>query len=374
MTNRPNASSGLLRAFIDELVALTGAEELSTKKEVPFNDQSRMRRLDALVRLGLPIGGEVDVAIEILGHAYPRDILQVVHQLQRYKEVASNGPRPVELAVVAEHISPGARQELKDAGINYFDATRAMHFHHRTYMAVREVLGAEHKPRRPVRLFSGAREQVVHALLEHWRRTGSGEFISGGDLSIQAQTSTYTVSSTMQELEREGWVDTTGAGPGLRRRVVQPEALLDAWADDWVNRKERRSRWHVLARSSPVDTVLSKLESYEGWALTGAAAANAIVPHVTSVDRVQVIVPPGQAEAWAEQLQFKHAEKGSNVVFIEREGASLMFLDHHPERPGSRFASRFIQYLDLLGGYGRDKELAEEFRRRALQMKSRAST
>jgi hypothetical protein len=82
-------------------------------------------------------------------------------------------------------------------------------------------------------------------------------------------------------------------------------------------------------------------------------------------------VPPGQAETWAEQLQLKRAERGSNVVLVEREGASLLFLDEHPERPGSRFASRFIQYLDMLDGYGRDKELAEEFRRRALRMESR---
>jgi len=353
-------------------VAFTGAEELFLKEEVPLGDQSRRSRLDALVRLQLPIGGQVDVAIEVLGQAYPRDILQAVHQLRTYREVASGGPQPVELAVVAEHISPGARQDLKDAGINYFDASGSMYFRHRTYMVVREMAGAQHKPRRPVRLFSGAREKVVHALLEQWRRTKSGELPTGAGLSIEAEASTYTVSTTMQELEREGWVQTIGAGPHLRRRLIKPEGLLDAWADDWISRKEKRSRWHVLARSNPVDTVLYKLQDYDGWALTGAAAANAVVPHLTSVDRVQVIVPPGQAEAWADQLQFKHAEKGANVVFIEREGAPLMFLDSHPERPGSRFASRFIQYLDLLGGYGRDKELAEEFRQRALHMEAKA--
>lgn len=353
-------------------MTFTGAEELFLKEEVPFGDQSRRPRLDALVRLRLPIGGEVDVAIEVLGQAYPRDILQAVHQLRTYRDAESGGAQPVELAVVAEHISPGARQDLKDAGINYFDASGSMYFRHRTYMVVREIVGAQHKPRRPVRLFSGAREKVVHALLEQWRRTKSGELPTGAGLSIDAEASTYTVSTTMQELEREGWVETIGAGPRLRRRLVKPEGLLDAWADDWVSRKEKRSRWHVLARSNTVDTVLSKLQDYDGWALTGAAAANAVVPHLTSVDRVQVIVPPGQAETWADQLQFKHAEKGANVVFIEREGASLMFLDGHPERPGSRFASRFIQYLDLLGGYGRDKDLAEEFRQRALHMEAKA--
>lgn len=350
---------------------LTGADELSLREEVPFGEAPRAARLDALLRLRLPILGEVDVAIEVLAQAYPRDILQVMHQLRKYKEFATAGPRPTELAVVAEHISPGARQELKDAGINYFDATGSMYFRHRTYLVVRELIGAPHKPRRPVRLFSGAREKVVHALLEQWRRTQSGDVLSGANLSIEAQASTYTVSTTMQELEREGWVETTGAGPYLRRRLVKPERLLDAWADDWVTRKEKRSRWHVLARPNPVDTVLDKLQHLDGWALTGAAAANAVVPHLTSVDRVQVIVPPDHAEAWADQMQFKNAEKGANVVFIEREGASIMFLDSHPERPGSRFASRFIQYLDLLGGYGRDSELAEQFRRHALHMKAK---
>jgi hypothetical protein len=93
-----------------------------------------------------------------------------------------------------------------------------------------------------------------------------------------------------------------------------------------------------------------------------------MVPHLTSVDRVQVIVPPRQAEAWGQELKLKQVDKGANVVLIEREGASLMFLDEHPERPGSCVASRFIQYLDLLDNYGRNKELAGEFRRRALKI------
>lgn len=365
MIEMPNVvTSPMLQAFIDELVSMMNAEEVFVREEVPFGKQGR--HLDALARLKLPIGGEVDLAIEILGTAYPRDIALVIQQLQRYK--ADHQDRPVELAVVAELLSPGARQELKEAGINFYDGTLSLYFRHRTYLLVREILGAEHRPRRPVRLFSGAREKVVHALLEHWRKTEGREFISGGALSIESQTSTYTVSSTMQELEREGWVDATGSGPGLRRRLAKPGALLDAWAEEWTSRKEARSRWHVYASSNLVDTVLSKLQGYDGWALTGAAAANAVVPHLTSVDRVQIIVPPAQAEQLAGQLKLKRAELGSNVIFIEREGASMMYLDEHPERPGSRFASRFIQYLDLLDGHGRDKELAEEFRRRALGM------
>ena len=75
---------------------------------------------------------------------------------------------------------------------------------------------------------------------------------------------------------------------------------------------------------------------------------------------------------WAEQAGLKPADKGFNVVLVEREGASLLFTQTHPEMAGARFASRFIQYLDLLDGYGRNKELAVEFRCDALGMRARA--
>jgi len=96
------------------------------------------------------------------------------------------------------------------------------------------------------------------------------------------------------------------------------------------------------------EAVLRRFESRDGWALTGAAAANAVVLHLTNVDRAQVIVPPGQAETWGRELSSSGWTRAT-IIFIEREGASLMFLDEHPERQGSRFASRFIQYLDNYG-------------------------
>lgn len=126
--------------------------------------------------------------------------------------------------------------------------------------------------------------------------TDRGEaFISGAELAEQAGTSTYTVSLTMQELEREGWVEATGKGPSQRRRVSDEAGILDAWAAEWVSRRDRVTRWFTyVPNSNPTDVLLSRLASREGWALTGAAAANAVVPHLTSVDRVHVIVPLGR--------------------------------------------------------------------------------
>jgi hypothetical protein len=114
--------------------------------------------------------------------------------------------------------------------------------------------------------------------------------------------------------------------------------------------------------------MIERLAGRHDWAITGAAAANTVLPYLTRVDRVEIMVPPGMSQVWANDLKLSQAEKGSNVILIERKGASLMFLDEHPERKDSRFASPFIQYLDLLDNYGRNKELANEYRRRVLDL------
>jgi hypothetical protein len=359
----------LLDRFVAELEAATSMKLLRQELEVPIPGDAGSTRLDARLRLGLPTEGEVELAVEVLRAGYPRDIRLAVLRLRDYQAARPDGTAPLESCVLADYLSPGSRKELARVGINYFDATGSMHFKHRTYLVLKDIEASKRPPRRALKLFSGAREQVIHALLEHWRRTTGKEYISGTELAAKAQTSAYSVSLTMQELEREDWVETMGRGPSQRRRVRNPAGILDAWAADWTSRRERVTRWYTYApRGNPTDMLLSRLAGRQDWALTGAAAANAVVPHLTSIDRVQVIIPPGQAEAWGEELSLKQVDKGANVVFIERSGASLMFLDEHPERPGSRFASRFIQYLDLLDSYGRNKELAAEFRRRALKI------
>lgn len=365
----PDHTTELLHQFVVDLRDATSMSLKQQETEVPFAAEDSKARLDARLRMTLPIGDDVELAVEVMRAGYPRDVRLAVHRLHAYQAARPDGTVPVELCVLADYLSPGSRKELRQAGINYYDGTGSMHFKHRTYLVVKEREARTRPSRRPVKLFSGAREQVVHALLEHWRQTEGHEYISGAELAERAQTSTYTVSLTMQEFEREDWVETTGKGPSQRRRVSNAAGMLDAWAAVWTSRREPVTRWYTYApQSNPTDVLLSRLANRQGWALTGAAAANAVVPHLTSVDRVQVIVPPGRAEAWGEELKLKQVDKGSNVVLIEREGASLMFLGEHPERPGSRFASRFIQYLDLLDNYGRNKELAGEFRRKALKI------
>jgi hypothetical protein len=367
-----NLEGHLLQEFVAALLHATKAEVLDKQLEVPFDSEEGRRRLDARFGVRMPTGEDLVVAVEVLRDVYPRDVRMTVHQLWAY-ENALESNRDTLLFIVADHLSPGAKKALRDAGINYYDSSGTMYFQHRTWLIDVERSPKERPTRRPSSVFTGAREQVVHALLHHWWTSKGKDFISGAELAAEAATSTYTVSLTMQELERHDWVESSGKGPTQRRRLRDAAGLLDAWGLAWQQRREVVTRWYAYAPGAGgiVDFLLWRLAKRQDWALTGAAAANAVLPYLTHVDRAEVIVPPGTGEQWAKDLKLSQAEKGPNVIFIERKGASLMFLDEHPERPDSRFASRFIQYLDLLNNYGRNKELAEEYRQEVLKIEPR---
>lgn len=362
----------LLHDFTRTLRSTTGFHAGHETFEVPFGDRRQNAQLDALLETTTPDGRTCVLAIEMKRIAYPRDVRMAISHLMAYRTTAPHDTQ-VELCLVAETISPGSRDALRKAGINYYDQSGTLYFRHQTWL-----VDIERAPLRPARkkeiaLFSGAREQVIHALLHHWYSKHDEGYLSGSELALLAQTSTYTVSSTMQALEQLDFVESKGAGPSQRRRLRDPAALLDAWAEEWSRRREVKTRWYTYAHKGNItDQVIDGFVEHaqQEWALTGAAAANAIVPRLTNVDRVEVIIQPGEAEQLASAMGLSQAEKGANVVMIERTGASFLFLHEHPERTRSHFASRFIQYLDLLNGYGRNKELADEFRKLALKIGS----
>ncbi|CAB5714616.1 Uncharacterized protein conserved in bacteria (DUF2186) [Delftia tsuruhatensis] len=375
----PKVSDARVQLFLNALDEVAGLSVVDCKEEEPFEAEGQRLRLDFLVHAHL--GSEkkaTALGIEALDSAYPRDA-QVLTQrfAARAKYLAGTDEVPI---VVANHLSSATQKLLREGHVNFYEVSSGTLYyrHGQRHIDIQRESREPAEQRKIRSVFSGAREQVVHALLEHWRREGDEAWVSGAELADMAATSPFTVSTTLQELERQAWVDATGAGPNLRRRLSRPELLLDAWAQVWKQRlpKETSTRWYAYVRTPEgiVDDMLERLGGLDGWLMTGAGAANAVVPHLTAVDRVTLIVPPGGvSKQWAADLKLEPAEKGSNVTFIERTGASLMFGDTHPERPGSRFASPFVVYLDLLNGVGRNKELAAEFRRRALKLGEMAS-
>jgi hypothetical protein len=357
----------LVDQFVKAFEDATGASILPERRvEVPYERAGGNHRLDLLLRVEAP-QGSIYLAVELIGEGYPRDVRHAVWALDEYR-LAAEHDAPVLPMVLAEHLSKGARESLRERNVAYFDSSGSLYLKHGQWLINIERAAKSTSPRRAASVFTDAREQVVHALLH-----SKQEWLTGLELAQRAETSAYTVSLTMQELERLEWVESQGSGRRLRRRLAQPGKLLDAWAEAWQARKESRTRWYTYFQN-PRNSLLaltSRLDRAElpgwGWAFTGTAAANVLSPLLTNVDTVEVIVPPGRSDAYAKAMDLKSVESGSNVSLVERRGASTLFRRLHPEFP-SWFASPFIQYLDLQDGRGRNKELAAHLRDTVLEI------
>lgn len=320
------------------------------------------RYLDLYLRL-IVDGQAVDFAIELVGKAYPRDIAQAITRVKSFN------PRkdiPVIPLIAAEELSPGAQELLRDEDVAYFDRRGTLHVRWRHWIIdIRQTVAkAAYRPRQhAMNLFTEARAGVVHALLLSRR-----EWMQATELAQLAHTTGFTCSKVLQELELMEWCESEGTGPARRRRLVRPNALLDAWSRAWPPKKEKRSHWYCFAPPTPgglhqrLAASLNKYSPSFPWAFTGAVPANAYAPLLTAVSDAEIIVPPGQAERFAEELGLEPADKGFNVTLIERDASSLLFRVRDQAALWS--ASPFIFYLDLLNGRGRNKELADNVRSR----------
>lgn len=332
--------------------------------EPVFDIPYRGGQLDCLLHIVLP-SGRKRLAIELLRQAYPRDIRDAAWQLASFLK-DNDSAKDIILMVAAEHLSDGAKDDLRHHGLAYFDASGTFYLRHKECLIDIQRTSKPASRRGAMQLFTGAREQVVLTLLVE-----RNIFRSGLELAKLSKTSTYTVSTVLAELERREWIESEGSGRMLRRRLSSPSELLDAWAEVWTQRKDTKTKWYYYL-SNPtkmLDQLAQKIDAsrLEGGVFTGAAAANRIAPHLTRTDTIDIVIPPGKAEHYAAALQMKPIDKGANVTLIERTGASTLF----PSQENSakpRLANPFILYLDLLNGRGRNKELADQLRLQELEI------
>jgi len=303
---------------------------------------------------------EVEIVVRRLRHAYPRDIREAVWQLE---SVLAGGaaPRARIPMVVADTLSPGAKAMLRERGIGYFEPDGCLYFRWRTWLVNIERPKRVPSRTRAMPLFTGSRENVVHALL-----MSRGSWITGQELASLAQTSSYTCSVVLQELEKREWCEASGAGRTLRRRLVEPALLLDAWAEQWALRKPPSTHWYAFSQQPhALMEQLARRLAHAGltspWAFSGAAAANRHAPLLTHVEAVDIVIARGQSHSIANALALEPADQGFNVTLVERDGASMLFRETFMQDQ-SYLSSLFVLYLDLKNGRGRNKELAQKLR------------
>ena len=293
---------------------------------------------------------------------FPRDIRQMIWRLQAASHGKSTEKREMSLPLlVAESISPGAKELLKNERIGYYDSGGSLYL-----PAPGAYLYIDKPPSKTLTksvrtLFTGRRAQVLHALLvEHQNWFGTTE------LAQQAMVSSATASQVLTELERFDWLDVRGQGPSKERYLREPTALLDAWAKQLTTiHSPSLHRYYVP--NTKIDMLAVRIGQVFDthnveYAISHEAAAQRYTPFLSNVSQVRVRVLIGaNVNAAISDLDTRTVNEGANLGVIEvKSSGELLFRERVD---GLWLASPIQIYLDLLRGEGRSKEMAEHFRK-----------
>ena len=316
------------------------------------------------VKCNLRVAGKIiTLLIEVMKVLYPRDVRQRLWLIKDFSRRQANVPEGRESVpvLVAESISPGAREILKSERVGYYDSGGSL------YVPAEGVhLYVDRPLPRPLSrsirsLFSGRRARVLHALLVH-----HDEWYQVKELAHRARVSPATASQVLSELERYEWVVSRGMGPNKERHLVEPAALLDAWVKQHAASPAPPMR-RFFVPSVRAEGLFEKIAHVfaahdADYAITHEAAAQRYAPFLSAVSRVRCRLLAGQiAEQALHKLDARVVREGMNLAVIEVK--SLDELLFRNQLDGVWLASPVQVYLDLAHGEGRTKELADHLRR-----------
>ncbi|WP_045764464.1 hypothetical protein [Xanthomonas albilineans] len=349
----------LITRFMDTLRELPEVEANLDHWE-PIGKHSD-RGYDAQVELRIA-GKSFVLLLEAKKTVFPRDVRQVIWQLRAASHGRPSGQGEESLPLlIAESISPGAKELLKNERVGYYDSGGSLYL-----SAPGAYLYIDRPPPKALTksvrtLFTGRRAQVLHALLvQHQNWFGVTE------LAQQAMVSPATASQVLTELERFDWLEARGQGPSKERHLREPAALLDAWAKQLATIHSPALRRYYVP-GSRADTLMARIGQVfdvhdAQYAVSHEAAAQRYAPFLSNVSQVRVRVLIGaNADAAIADLDARVVNDGANLGVIEAKSpGELLFRE---QMDGLWLASPIQIYLDLLRGEGRSKEMAEHFRK-----------
>ncbi len=340
-----------------ELVKLQGpfeAETLRILRETPgltviAEPRGADRRVDAILHFA---GGRTRVAVEIKQRANAATAWQLVHEA----DARPDSP----FLLVADETTTEARKILEDHGIALIDGLGNAHIELPGLLFHLEGRRGQQRSR-PTRL-TGKAGLVAQALLLDPERTWQVQ-----DLAKEARISLGLAHRVLARLGEEGIVAAEGTGRNRVRRVINPTALLDLWAEENVERPTR-TLGYILAQTP--QQLIKELGGNLGrsgidYALTGPAAASLVAPFVTAVPVVDVWVTATAArEGLYEAVRADPVNDGQNVVFLQGKDDTPLAFREKAKRLW--VANRFRLYADLRRDPRRGREQAENLRREVI--------
>lgn len=273
--------------------------------------------------------------------------------------------RPKPELIMAPTLSLGAREALEAARIGWLDETGAANMHFGTVIVVRDSAPSIRRATQGVR-WTKATLGVAEALLGRVTPTVD-EVVRATGVSASTAALALKLLTEQELLSAEA---TRGRGAG--RRLCDPKALLDAYAEQAVRLAPTlEARAGVLWRDEVAGMVaLGAKWDRAGisWAATGALSAAVLAPYGTQVSPLVVYVnaaTPALLRSAVEKAGLKTMTGGRLLVrpFPGPVTATLA----STIAPGLNSVPWPRVYADLLGDRGvRSEEIAEALSDRML--------
>lgn len=355
----------IIETLVDDLAAavreITGAPPQVAHEP---NPAQMGYRPDAVIDLEHE-GSSYRLVVEAKRSLFPRDAREAIWQLRNYLAHFDVGGQSVVPVLMAESISPGARQLLRDERVGYFDASGNL-FIPASGLYVRVDRPASRKQARSLNnLFAGRRAQALHAVWAFGR-----DWFGVHQIAERAGVSPATASETLIGIERREWVEVRGAGPSKERRLVNPRGLLDAWASYQTSVKPKAVRHFYVRSMTPADLqrhIDHACEIYGiPYELAGITAGQIHAPYLSSVSQVICRIPAKVSmSAMLDSVDARPVRDGWNLGV--HEVASDDELRFRERIDGFWVSDPLQTYLDLLQAGGRAKELAQHLRAEKLE-------
>ncbi len=281
------------------------------------------------------------------------------------EQLAERSPSPPPLLLVAEDSTAEARRLLDAHGIGIVDARgRAqIRFPGLVVHVERKGGGGKLGAGASERRLAGRAAVAAQALLLNPEREWTV-----AELAREASVSTTLAHYVLARLERDGIIQSRGAGPRKVRVLSNPSALLDLWAEEAHDRGVHSLSCHRFATTSRAlteDASHALAGADVDHAVTGAAAADLLAPFLSAVPVVSLWVGARhQLSDLARLLDAEPVDRGANLILRQaRDDSPLAFAERHGD---VRLANRFRVYVDLRSDPQRGFEQADHLRSEAI--------
>ncbi len=301
-------------------------------------------RPDALVEVRGPDGAKAVIVVEAKRSVTAAEAIALVPRLEA--AVLENKARVS--MVVANYLSPLARERLAAAGVSYLDSTGNVRISLDRPALFIEARGADRDPspqRTGPRSLKGASAaRIVRALCD-WKPP-----VGVRELARRAGTDPGYASRILNLLERE---DVITRDRERTVTAVKWKDLLRRWAQDYA--VARTNRAYACLEPRGLDALLGRLRNYpRKWALTGSRA----VPPGAATAQTRVISCYIESpERAAADLGLRNVESGSNVLLLEPFDSVAW--ERTREQDGLTCVALSQCAVDLLTGTGREPSEAE---------------